>query len=126
MSQWENRPQSSGVRKHTLCIHIRMYPHIHMSVFCVTYSIMSAFSSGWDMSSSDLNSPQTEKTLSHDPQISQNLSSGLYPATWKNVTGSQGPTGGQQDRGKGKPALSADEQETFLSFAAKPALFINI
>lgn len=51
---------------------------------------------------------------------------GLYPATWKAVTGSQGPTDGQQDRGKGKLALSADEQEPFVSIAAKPALFINI
>lgn len=124
ISQWENSPQSSGIRKHT-------YAHtegcIHTStclVFCVTYSTMSAFSSGWDMSSSDLNSPQEEKTSNHYPQIS--LSTGLYPATWKTVTGSQGPTGGQQDRGKGKLVLSADEQETFLSIAAKPALFINI
>lgn len=42
------------------------------------------------------------------------------------MTGSKGPIDGQQDRGKGKLALSADEQETFLSIAVKPALFISI
>lgn len=83
MSQWANSPQSSGVRKHTLCIHTGMYPHIHMPVFCVTDSTTSALSSGWDVSSSDLNSPQEEKPLYHYPQISQNLLTGLHPATWK-------------------------------------------
>lgn len=115
-----------GQEIHLVHTHRDVSTHPHMSVFCVTYSTMAAFSSGWDMILSDLNSPQEEKTLCHDARISQNLSTGLYPARWKTVTGSQGPTEGQQDRGKGKLAPSADEQETFLSIAAKRTLFINI
>lgn len=90
-----------GKETHLVHAHRDVSTHPHMAVSCATNSIASALSSGWDMSSSDLNSPQEEKTSYHDPQICQNPCTGFHLATWKTMTGTRGPIDGQRTEERG-------------------------
>lgn len=129
VNQWEESSETSEVEDtHLVHMHSDVPPCPHMPAFRVTDSARSASSSGWGVSLSDLNSPKGRKLCTTIPKTARwllNLHTGLHPATWKSVTGSHSFEG-QWGRGKGELVLSADEQETFLSIAAKPALLISI
>lgn len=118
-----------GLKTRTLFICTVTYPNAHtISVLLIALSLLRAQAGvGAWVTFIPVREEKHRYHLYHDPQIrfwTCTLNFSQQPGDlWWALTA---PTDGQQDTGKGELVLSADEQETFLSIAAKPALFISI